>query len=176
MLAERVIQDYKMFIRNKWDSKHWISWTDKFVDFYNHKKHSITKETPHDIFIEGAQPRLYVDKNNYRDEKLSIGDIVHVRHNKNVLDKKSLTNNWSNVTYTICRIDKTYKPYMYYIKDNEGNEYGKYYAHELLKEWDIVKQLFYFVSNSDVSDDSDDNFIKDYIFKDFKKNWKSVLF
>ena len=49
MIAERVIQDYKMFIRNKWDSKHWISWTDKFVYFYNHKKHSVTKETPHDI-------------------------------------------------------------------------------------------------------------------------------
>ena len=134
MLAERVIQDYKMFIRNKWDSKHWISWTDKFVDFYNHKKHSVTKETPHDIFIEGVRPRLYVDKNNYRDEKLSIGDTVRVRYKKNVLDKKSLINNWGDIRYTICKIDKRYRPYMYYIKDKEGNEYGPHYAHELLKE------------------------------------------
>ena len=87
-------------------------------------------------FVEGAQPRLYVDKNNNnnRDDKLSIGDIVRVRHNKNVLDKKSLINNWSNLKYTICRIDKRYRPYMYYIKDKEGNEYGPHYSHELLKE------------------------------------------
>ena len=51
-----------------------------------------------------------------------------------MLDKKSLINNWGDIRYTICRIDKRYRPYMYYIKDNEGNEYGKYYAHELLKE------------------------------------------
>lgn len=134
MLAERVIQDYKMFIRNKWDGKHWISWTDKFVYFYNHKKHSVTTETPHDVFVEGVQPRLYVDNKKYKNDKLSIGDIVRVRYKKNVLDKKSLTNNWGDIRYTICKIDKRYRPYMYYIKDKEGNEYGPHYAHELLKE------------------------------------------
>ena len=53
---------------------------------------------------------------------------------KGVLDKKSLKNNWSTERYTIVEIDDRYKPYMYYIKDENGNIYGRHYGHELLKE------------------------------------------
>ena len=133
MLAERVIQDYKMFIRNKWDGRNWIEWSEEFVEFYNHKRHSVTKQTPYDVFIQGKHPRIITDKKKYRDDKLSIGDVVRVRRTKGVLDKKSLKNNWSTERYTIVEIDDRYKPYMYYIKDENGNIYGRHYGHELLK-------------------------------------------
>ena len=64
---------------------------------------------------------------------MSIGDVVRVRRTKGVLDKKSLKNNWSTERYTIVEIDDRYKPYMYYIKDENGNIYGRHYGHELLK-------------------------------------------
>ena len=133
MLAERVIQDYKMFLRGNWDGKHWIDWTDEFVDFYNHKRHSITKQTPYDVFVQGKHPRTTVDKKKYRDDKLSIGDTVIVREKKDSLKKKSLLKNWGNIKYTIVEIDDRYKPYMYYIKDENGNIYGRHYGWELLK-------------------------------------------
>lgn len=133
MLAERVIQDYKMFLRNRWDGKHWYEWTDKFVEFYNHKRHSVTKQTPYDVFVQGKHPRIITDKKKYRDDKLSIGDTVIVREKKDSLKKKSLLKNWGNIKYKIVEIDDRYKPYMYYIKDDKGNIYGRHYGWELLK-------------------------------------------
>ena len=133
MLAERVIQDYKMFLRGNGDGKQWVDLTDDFVEFYNHKRHSVTKQTPYDIFIQGKLPRKISDKKKYRDDKLSIGDTVIVRENKDSLKKKSLLKNWGNIKYKIVEIDDRYKPYMYYVKDENGDIFGPEYGWELLK-------------------------------------------
>ena len=135
-LAERVIQDYKMFLRERFDKTHWTNWTNDFVNFYNHKKHSIIKDTPHNVFIEGHIPGI---RNiNYKKKDLNqqydIGDQVRIRLNKNNLSKKSLHNNWSTEIYTIDSIDDKYKPIVYKIKDSEGNIVNKKFYHfELLK-------------------------------------------
>ena len=135
MLAERVIQDYKMFLRNRWDGKNWYEWTDKFVEFYNHKRHSIIKQTPYDVFINGKYPSS--NKSNLKTKKqddLQIGDRVVLRINKKLLDKKSLKDNWGDLVYTIAEKDSRYHPYMYRIKNDEGELFEKrYYGHELLK-------------------------------------------
>ena len=81
-----------MFLRERFDKTHWTIWTNDFVDFYNHKKHSIIKDTPHNVFIEGHIPGI---RNiNYKKKDLNqqydIGDKVRIRLNKNNLSKKSL--------------------------------------------------------------------------------------
>lgn len=133
MIAERVIQDYKMFIRNKWDGKKWYIWTNKFTEFYNNKYHSVIKDTPHNIFIEGNLPANIKPVEKQIKEVFNVGDIVSIRVDKAVLSKRSLKNNWTDSIYTIVEVDKRYYPVMYKVKNNQTGKIlsRKYYAWEL---------------------------------------------
>lgn len=132
MIAERVIQDYRMYIRNRWDGIVWYKWTDDFVDFYNHKYHSVIRETPHNVFVEGMLPYNAKPVNKKVKDTLQINDQVRLRAEKNALRKRSLTNNWTTDIYTIVEIDRRMYPYMYKVKDSNGKIVArKYYAWEL---------------------------------------------
>jgi len=136
MLAERVIQDYRMYIRNRMSDGIWYNLTKPFVDFYNNKYHSIVKDTPANIFIEGHRARIATNRLTKKDvePQYEIGDIVKLRVDKNNLKKKSQTNNWSTQNYKVIEIDNRYNPIMYIIADLNNNRMPKkYYHYELLK-------------------------------------------
>lgn len=137
MLAERVIQDYKMFLRGKWNEIKWIEWTQPFCDFYNNKYHSVIKETPYNVFVNGKLPAYTKNKLDKKDKEkqFELADEVRIKIFKDALDKKSLKNNWSTKIYTICEIDDRYEPIMYKVRDDKGNLLKrKFYHFELMKE------------------------------------------
>jgi len=82
-LAERVIYDLKMYIRNK--GKRWYHKIDDFVDFYNNKLHSVTKKKPADVFLNGERPRIRTQKLSKRDDtkQFEVGDQVRIKDDKN---------------------------------------------------------------------------------------------
>ena len=135
-LAERVIYDLKMYIRN--NGKRWYHKIDDFVDFYNNKLHSVTKQKPIDVFLNGVKPKIRTQKVSKKDavKQFNIGDQVRVRIDKNVtkIVKRSLTNNWSEQIYTISDIDDKQVPILYKLKDSNNQPIKrKYYHFELLK-------------------------------------------
>lgn len=137
-LAERVIQDYKMFVRGRWNKMKWINLTQPFCDFYNNKYHSVIKDTPHNIFVEGKKPALTKNKlmNKDKEKQFNLGDNVRVKifKDEDTLQKKSLTDNWSSSIYNIADIDDRYDPIMYKVRDQNGRQdKRKYYHFELIK-------------------------------------------
>ena len=134
-LAERVIYDLKMYIRNK--GKRWYNKIDDFVDFYNNKLHSVTKQKPADIFLNGVKPRIRTQKLAEKDtsKQFNVGDQVRIRIDKNAqkIVKRSLTNNWSDQIYTIIEVDDKQLPIMYKLKNSKNEPIKrKYYHFELL--------------------------------------------
>lgn len=136
MLAERVIQDYRMYLRNRMVNKVWYIWTKPFVKFYNNKYHSVIKDTPRNVFIEGHRASTKKQKLTKKDKTLqyNIGDIVKIKTKKTKLTKKSLQNNWSLEDYKVADIDTRYYPIMYILEKMNGVRMPhKYYHFELLK-------------------------------------------
>ena len=134
-LAERVIYDLKMYIRNK--GKRWYHKIDDFVDFYNNKLHSVTKKKPADVFLNGERPRIRTQKLSKRDDtkQFEVGDQVRIKVDKNAqkIVKRSLTSNWSDKIYTITEVDDKQYPIMYKVKDSDNHLVRrKYYHFELL--------------------------------------------
>ena len=135
-LSERIIYDLKMYIRNK--GKRWYNKIDDFVDFYNNKLHSVTKQKPADVFINGLRPRIRSQKLSKRDDvpQYSIGQKVRARVDKNTskIVKKSMTNNWSEDIFTIHEVDDKQLPILYKLIDKNNKILKrKYYHFELIE-------------------------------------------
>ena len=135
-LAERVIYDLKMYIRNR--GKRWYNKIDEFVEFYNNKLHSVTKQKPVDIFLNGTRPKIRTQKLAQKDsaKQFSVGDHVRIKVDKKQqkIVKRSMTNNWSEEIYTIAEVDDKQQPIMYRLMDKNNHMLRrKYYHFELLK-------------------------------------------
>ena len=135
-LSERIIYDLKMYIRNK--GKRWYNKIDDFVDFYNNKLHSVTKQKPADVFINGLRPRIRSQKLSKRDDapQFKVGDQVRTRVDKNTskIVKRSLSNNWSEDIFTVHEVDDKQLPILYRLIDkNNKIVKRKYYHFELIE-------------------------------------------
>ena len=135
-LSERIIYDLKMYIRNK--GKRWYNKIDDFVDFYNNKLHSVTKQKPADVFINGLRPKIRSQKLSKRDDapQFKVGDQVRTRVDKTSrkIVKKSMSNNWSDDIFTVHEVDDKQSPVMYKLIDKNNKILKrKYYHFELIE-------------------------------------------
>ena len=108
------------------------------MDFYNNKLHSVTKQKPADVFINGLRPRIRSQKLSKRDDvpQYSIGQKVRARVDKNTnkIVKRSLSNNWSEDIFTIHEVDDKQLPILYKLIDkNNKIVKRKYYHFELIE-------------------------------------------
>ena len=134
-LSERVIYDLKMYIRNR--GKRWYHKIDDFVDFYNNKIHSVTKQKPADVFINGLRPKIRSQKLSKRDDapQFKVGDQVRTRVDKtsSKIVKKSMTSNWSDDIFTVHEVDDKQSPILYKLIDKNNKILKrKYYHFELI--------------------------------------------
>ena len=125
-----------MYIRNR--GKRWYHKIDDFVDFYNNKLHSVTKQKPVDVFINGLRPRIRSQKLSKRDDapQFKVGDQVRTRVDKtsSKIVKKSMTNNWSDDIFTVHEVDDKQSPVMYKLIDKNNKILKrKYYHFELIE-------------------------------------------
>ena len=107
------------------------------MDFYNNKIHSVTKQKPADVFINGLRPRIRSQKLSKRDDvpQFKLGDQVRTRVDKSSskIVKKSMTNNWSDDIFTVHEVDDKQSPILYKLIDKNNKILKrKYYHFELI--------------------------------------------
>ena len=102
---------------------------DDIVNEYNNTKHNTIKMKPKDV---GDNKRVYIDKQNEKDNRFKVGDRVRISKFKNIF-AKGYTPDWSTEIFIINKVNDTV-PYTYNLKDLNGEEIiGSFYDRELQK-------------------------------------------
>jgi hypothetical protein len=114
-------------------TKKYLSILSKLVDDYNNTVHSVTKQTPFNIYFKDKKP---FQSNNFiaaTEPKYKVNDYVRISYKKGIFEK-GYTQNWSNEVYKIYNVDNSEFPTIYNIEDLKGeNIDGLFYEQELLK-------------------------------------------
>lgn len=159
--AERIIRTLKTIIwkfcmKNK--TKRYIDNLQEIVDSYNNTFHSAIKMTPNEaekIYPITAKLNI-LNKIQFRKSnkaKFRIGDYVIITKMKSKFDKSyEFENNWSAEVFKIAKINLSFYPIMYVLKDaNDVLIEGKFYAEELQKlNLDKLKESF--LENAEILD------------------------
>jgi hypothetical protein len=102
-----------------------------FLNQYNHRIHSSTKESPYDVYhgIKDSREALLdepVDKH-----KFNVGDCVRVSKVRRTFQKGS-SDRFTHEAFRVSSVDTSYSPVMYQLEDMAGEEItGKFYEQEL---------------------------------------------
>ncbi len=121
---------------SKHDTKEWISRLDKLLRKYNNTIHSATGMTPAKASQKENEERLLtlqkrkIDKIEYREPKLELGDLVRLSKVKKHFEK-GYTQNWSQELFRVVEVNYS-RPITYRVEDMEGNLiHGSFYEEEL---------------------------------------------
>ena len=100
------------------------------VKKYNETKHSITKETPTDIYFGNSIPDQYKVIEE-KEGRFKVGDYVRLNRSKSLFEK-GYTYRFTKEVYKIKEIHCPPYPIMYTIEDTLGEEIiGRFYDNEM---------------------------------------------
>ena len=113
---------------------------DGAVRIHNERKNRDIGYTPNDIWLNNNNNDiLYMEKTEpsnmtARDTtpQFDVGDYVRVTRRPRILEKRSLTNKWSQDLIEVVDIDDHIMPLMYEVKNVESDSRQKCYDWELL--------------------------------------------
>ena len=116
-----------------------------FLNQYNHKKHSATKETPYDVYNKIVLSREPVDTVNVRKHKFNVGDYVRVSMVKRTFEK-GYSDRFTHEVFQVTKVDMATAPVMYQLQDLKKEPItGKFYEQELtatkIPEFKLIKSI-----------------------------------
>jgi hypothetical protein len=126
---------YKLFTLK--GNRKWVTALPQLLKQYNSTYHRSINARPVDVnakLEKNIRNRLLVPPpSDGRPSKLKVGDKVRISKIKSILDKGYLQN-WTNEVFIITKVDRTFIPFMYVLKDELGEPIaGKFYKEELQK-------------------------------------------
>ena len=112
---------------------------DGAVRRHNGRKSRDIGYTPNDIWLNNNNDILYMEKTEPSNmtvkdttPQFKVGDYVGVTRRPRILEKRSLTNKWSQDLVEVVDIDDHIMPLMYEVKNVESDSRQKCYDWELL--------------------------------------------
>jgi hypothetical protein len=147
-IAERALLSFKMLLQKSMETtgdSNWLSHYKNVVAAYNGRQHSSIQMSPNDGALlhnnQAVFAALYGPKSRYtKNTKISKlpalerFDYVRISLEKIFFGKESVLGTHSKQKYRVESVDRKTRPYMYILKNLDGDLMpGKYYRAELLK-------------------------------------------
>jgi hypothetical protein len=117
----------------------WVNLLPTLLDTYNHKIHSSIGISPSEASENPKSIKQIIMESNYENEtnlhrknlKFSVGDKVRIYAWRDLFDKHTAKEGWSNEIFVVSEVIHT-NPVTYRIKDLKGEEIqGKFYESQL---------------------------------------------
>ena len=101
-------------------TKNYINELPKIVELYNNTKHSVTKQTPYNIYYKNAIPD-YAKVIEAKEPKYKVGDYVRISKNKRLFEK-GYTSKFTKEVYKIVSLKFPPYPIVYELEDLSGEK------------------------------------------------------
>jgi transposase InsO family protein/uncharacterized protein YktA (UPF0223 family) len=115
------------------NTKKYIDYLPIAVNEYNNRKHTTTRQTPEDVYINNKTPYHKITASKVRKIKFSVGDFVRITKSKGIF-AKGYEAGCSRELFKIRTVNQSQEPVVYELEDLLGEEIvGNFYEEELQK-------------------------------------------
>lgn len=128
---------YRYFTRS--GTQRWVDVLPDLLHSYNNRGHSsILGFSPTEATADNNADKIWENQNRIPRTKkkkpaFKVNDMVRLALVKKTFDR-GYTPNWTEEIFQVIRVDDKSEPYMYHVKDADGEEIdGRYYKEELQK-------------------------------------------